>query len=215
MTLIAVEGPSFAGKSTLLAQLAAHFSTEVIKEHYDYAQAGSPSDRPKNEDPYANADFFIGLEKRRALDIKAAFGQHDLVFSDRSVVSLLAYELGITAVKDKIPVMVVVPEYLMKVARQEIGARKIVVPDGFILLRTADEETHNLRVKERGKTNSDIFNQYFFSQAISNTTEQACKLLCPDTPALTIISMNVEGGRKQTFEEAVKFVEGITIESKA
>jgi len=209
MSHIAVEGPSFAGKSTLLAQLAVVFSTETIGEHYDYVSAGFPPDPKTNEEAYVNADFFIGLEKKRAVDIKEALGRHALVFSDRSVVSLIAYQLALNAVKDKIPGIIAVPEYVIKRAQQEIEAGNIEVPDGFLLLRTADEATHNLRVGERGKSKSDIFNQYFFSRAISKATEEACNLLCPSVPTHTIISKNVERGRGQTLEEAVSFIKNV------
>lgn len=213
MTLIAVEGPSFAGKSTLIAQLTARFSAEPIGEHHDYVSAGFPPDPKTNEEAYVNGDFFIGLEKKRAVDIKEALGRHALVLSDRSVISLIAYQLALTAVKDKTPGAIAVPEYVINRARQEIESGNIVFPDGFLLLRTADEETHDLRVRERGRTNSDIFNQYFFSQAISRATDEACALICPDVPSHTIISKNVRGGREQILEEAASFIESVTSRS--
>ena len=210
MTLIAVEGPSFAGKSTLLAQLAALFSTKTIGEHHDYVSAGFPPDPKTNEEAYVNADFFIDLEKKRALDIKEALGRHALVLSDRSVVSLVAYQLALASTKDKLSGAIAVPEYVIHRTRQEIEAGNIEVPDGFLLLRTADEETHNLRVEERGRTNSDIFNQYFFSQAISKATEEACNLICPNVPTYTILSKSAERGREQALAEAVNFIGSVT-----
>lgn len=207
MTLIAVEGPSFSGKTTLLTQLAAQFSTETIGEHHDYVSTGFPPNPKTNEEAYVNADFFLGLEKKRAADTRQALGRHTIVFSDRSVISLVAYQLALAAVKDKAPEAIAVPEYVTTLARQEIEAGNIEVPDGFILLRVADETTHNLRVDERGRTNSDIFNKYFFSQAISDATEEACRMICPDVPTHTIISKNIEGGREYILNEAVSFIE--------
>lgn len=209
MTLIAVEGPSFSGKSTLLSQLAQRYSTDTIGEHHDYAGAGFPPDPNTKDEAYVNADFFINLERKRAVDIKQAFDRHALVFSDRSVVSLVAYQLALIAVKDKLPGAIAVPEYVINHARQEIDAGKIEVPDGILLLRTADQETHNLRVGERGRTNSDIFNQYFFALAISKATEEACNLICPSVPTHTIISDNSERSRQQILEEAVSFIQSL------
>jgi thymidylate kinase len=211
MTLIAVEGPSFSGKSTLLAQLAAQFSTETIGEHHDYVSNGFPPNPKTNEAAYVNADFFFSLEKKRAADTRQALGRHAIVFSDRSVASLVAYQLALAAVKDRVPGAIPVPEYVTTLARQEIEAGNIEIPNGFILLRVADETTHNLRVDERGRTNSDIFNQYYFSQAISDATEEACRLICPTVPIHTIMSKNFEGGREYVLNEAVRFIEEVTL----
>ena len=210
MTLIAVEGPSFSGKTTLLTQLVARFSTETIGEHHDYVSTGFPPNPKTNEEAYVNADFFLDLEKKRAADTRRALDRQAIVFSDRSVVSLVAYQLALAAVKDKVSEAIAVPDYVMSLARQEIEAGNIEVPDGFILLRVADETTHNLRVDERGRTNSDIFNKYFFSQAISDATEEACRLICPGVPTHTIISRNFEGGREYVLNEAVSFIEDMT-----
>lgn len=209
MKLIALEGPSFAGKSTLGAQLAAHFSTEIIGEHHDYVSNGFPTGPKTNEEAHVNADFFLGLEKRRSADIMKALGRHSLLFSDRSVVSLVAFQLALASSPDKDHRAIAVPDYAIECAQQEIEAGNIKVPDGILLIRTADEETHNFRVGERGRTNTDIFNQYSFSQAISKATELACTLICPYTPTHTIISENVKESREQNLKDAISFIEHI------
>lgn len=212
MSLIAVEGPSFAGKSTLLVQMAARFATVAIGEHHDYISAGSRPDPKTEKDAYANADFYISLEKKRAIDIRAALNQHRLVFSDRSVVSLVAYQLALDATKGEIPeATVAVTDYVIRLAQQEIEDGKIEIPDGIIILRTADEATHNLRVEERGRTSEAIFNQYSFSLAIGKTTVEACSLVCPSVPTYTIVSKNTEGAREQSLREAVGFIEDIML----
>lgn len=94
-TIVAVEGPVCAGKSTLIKHLKIA-SVGIIDEYSEYVASANrdfprfPPSSPKQAQ--RNFEFFLGLEKRRTLDL-AKLRQNKIAI-DRSIYTLLAFEAG-------------------------------------------------------------------------------------------------------------------------
>lgn len=92
--LITVEGASFSGKTSLIAQLA-QYGYKFIGEYADYANNGLdfpklPFDTP--EEAKSSIDFFLEIEKRRTADAKKLAKNSNLpIIMDRSPFSCMVF----------------------------------------------------------------------------------------------------------------------------
>jgi len=96
---IGIEGPSFAGKTTLCEELARQFPRHygVVPEYVTYAggETKFPAFPPTtNEAALAAFHFFMQIEERRQSD--AASKPTDHVIFDRSLFTLAAYEYAVS-----------------------------------------------------------------------------------------------------------------------
>lgn len=96
---IGIEGPSFAGKTTLCEELAQQFPWRysVISEYVSYAggETRFPVFPPKTrEEAFAAFQFFILIEEQRQKD--AASKSTDRVIFDRSIFTLAAFEYAVS-----------------------------------------------------------------------------------------------------------------------
>jgi thymidylate kinase len=98
--IVAIEGPSDSGKSTLIEGLARHFAaTEPMVFPCYVEEAGGESKVPpfatKVEEQIRAIDFFLGLEANRHRRLAAAGETVELAILDRSACTLLAHSYAV------------------------------------------------------------------------------------------------------------------------
>ncbi|MBU1199943.1 AAA family ATPase [Patescibacteria group bacterium] len=93
--IVAIEGPVCAGKSTLVEKLNREGLGTVLEysEYVAHANQDFPKFPPTDEEAAKKSfEFFLNLERRRSQDM-AGLAQ-DTIAIDRSIFTLLAFEVG-------------------------------------------------------------------------------------------------------------------------
>lgn len=97
---IAIEGSVCAGKSTLLGKIGAQSNASIVSEYMIYRPAPGLTLHkfpPQNEqEARENFSYFLEVEKLRKRDYGLSLAR--LKYLDRSIFTLLAFELGLRAV---------------------------------------------------------------------------------------------------------------------
>lgn len=211
MRLRSIEGPSFAGKSTLANYLAQAYEGIYIREYMDYANAEGCPGRPlaptSIEEAKAGFDFFLDIERRRTADIRRGLASGCLVVSDRTVLSLVAYQLALDRQGGRLPGRhIAVPDYALEQTQHAVEQGDVEMPDRLIVLSVANEATHQERVARRGATAMGVFNHWCFSVELSRATEEAAaSLLDTDTEVLSLPSYNGEAAFTNMITAATEF----------
>ncbi len=213
MKYACVEGPSFAGKSTLAKRLVDHYDGKFIGEYMDYAttngRTGFPPLPSTIVEAKAGVDFFIGIERERSSDARRHMADGNTVFGDRSVVSLAAYQLALDRQRRHLPGnQIAVPDYTLEAIDKAIEKGDVELPECLIVLRAASRTVHEARVSRRGETTMGAFNHWFFSQALADATSEVSELLLPaDTPIRNLTSYEGEDKLAHNVLEAVIFLD--------
>jgi dTMP kinase len=134
--LIAVEGIDGAGKTTVVAALARELrrrgrSVRTRREPAD-RELGAAAQRAGARDPWTGAVYFTIDRFRARPGLERDLARHDLVVTDRSMFSTLAYQ----------------GSGLSRVARarlEELQRRATVVPDRVVLLDLSAAEARRRR----------------------------------------------------------------------
>lgn len=97
--VVAVDGPSDSGKSTLIAGLSRHFAGEDPVVMPCYVDQASGSDVPEFttdvDEQMEAVDFYLGLETERARSLAGIDGPKKLIILDRSVYTLVAHSYAV------------------------------------------------------------------------------------------------------------------------
>lgn len=151
MKYVAIEGSSYAGKTTVVSEFARK-GYPVIPE-YDTFGSFPPQGETLQECKNAALNFIHRERQRTALLGKITSNQ--FVFSDRSVFSLVAYEdMMIRQVETdaKREQHRAVQLFMIDSLDTEIQKGNIVLPDISLTLRLDSQEAFDARVKQRGVT---------------------------------------------------------------
>jgi|GEM_PF-2190855 len=221
MKYACIEGPGFAGKSTLAKQLVEHYDAMYIGEYMDYAtingRTGFPPLPDTIEEAKAAIDFFVDIERERSRDVRKHITGGRKVFGDRSIISLAAYQLALDRQKSHLPGnQIAVPDYTFEVLDRAIKKGDVELPERLLLLRVASRTVHENRVKRRGgETTMGAFNHWFFSRALTEATQEASELLLPaDIPIRSLISHEGDNGLAVTMQEAINFLDAPVLEAE-
>lgn len=206
-----VEGPSFAGKSTLSRSLAYHYGGIYVGEYREYAyhagRRGYPPQPTTTAEAEAFIDFFMDLERERSAHIRSTIEAGRNVYSDRSILSLAAYQVALARQQVVLPnAPKAAPDYALEAIVQAIQQGDVALPERVILLRVANRAVHEGRVLRRGQTPMAECNLWAFSQAVTAATEDMSELLLPaDTPVRSIVSY--EDDLSHTLRDSFNFLE--------
>ena len=148
MKYCAIEGSSFAGKTTICDMLA-KLGIATIGEYDTYMKLNV--DPINLDDHKAFIDTFIQAERQRSMDV--AKQSSEIVVSDRSIISLLTfddmatkYNIGNPAVRPA------AREYLNERLEREVYLGNIITNNCVVVVRLDDESVFNQRVQSRGVT---------------------------------------------------------------
>lgn len=213
MGLRSIEGPSFAGKSTLAQSLTRRHDAVFVGEYMDYAHRNGRRGFPPPPATIAEAkmgvDFFINIERERTKEIRQHLGRGRAVISDRTVLSLAAYQFALDREKNALSGLhIAVPDYTIEAIRVGIKAGDIEMPEHLIVLRAASHAVHDARVQRRGNTTMGVFNHWHFSVALSESTDLAADLLLPKSAHVQkLVSYEGETAFAKNFHDASAFFE--------
>lgn len=185
MDVIALEGSSFAGKSTISRQLGNDLNAPIIGEYIDYAKNGFP--------PFANSraelddqiDYYLDLEAQRKRTLASA--SDSTVIVDRTAASLVAFqkamlshETGTRYHWD--------PEQLQARIKAGVACGAVIVPRLVFVVSAGSKETHDQRVAKRGMVNLSALNEWTFSESIRSHTLDALDTLFPSAEIVECIN---------------------------
>jgi len=213
MRLRSIEGPSFAGKSTLARHITETHGGMFIGEYMDYAitngRSGFPPLPATVEEAKRGVDFFMDIERERTNDIRKGLCDGLLVVSDRTVLSLAAYQLALYRHRDSLPGdQIAVPDYAIEKIQNATEKGDIEMPEKLVILKPENREVHEARVRKRGRTTMSIFNYWFFSVELSQATEEASNILVDSGMSKKVVlSNNDEANFVQNIAEVSDFFE--------
>jgi len=131
--VVAVEGLSFAGKTTLVHALASVRGALALPEYCQLAPL--PPFPPRDRCDVAKAlEHFLSLEHHRARTAPAA--GHPVVVLDRSPLTLISYEIGIAELG--VPTD---PELAVRLYSDAVDTGLVLAPHGYLYLRVPDAVT--------------------------------------------------------------------------
>lgn len=201
MSIIALEGSSFSGKTTLSNQLSERLDAPVIGEYIDYALRarldGFPPFACNRTELDEQVEFYLELEASRAQDV--ASSGSSIVIVDRTVASLAAFHRIHQRRAERLDTYwdTDLMERRIRLS-QELG--RIVVPDVIFVLSAGSKEEHDARVKCRGaiaEGHLSLLNDWNFSEELRQDTCDALHSIFPTQPVIECVtstgSQTVEG----------------------
>lgn len=159
----ALEGPAFAGKTTIINYLRDNFNDQVIVIPEASEYVGGDKYFPSVpfetfDDARASTQFFIELEKHRCQKAVELQHEHNLpVILDRS--TPLSTVLFYSLLEEKFPQLHEAKfkdsfkQHSIEIFRQEIEKGTFFIPENFILLKPKNKEVFEKRLS-RGAKNS-------------------------------------------------------------
>lgn len=166
MKYVAIEGSSYVGKTTVVNRLSQE-GFDIIPE-YDAFGPFPPLGKTLDACKEAAMDF-IHRERLRSLML-GRLASNELVFSDRSLFSLITYEdmmmhaAKTDAVREQHRN---VQDYIIDILDKEIRQGDIVPPDASIILRIDSKDNFESRVKQRGVTAIRYLSYFTVQQLIA------------------------------------------------
>jgi thymidylate kinase len=192
MGILAVEGSSFSGKTTMVNLLGEHFSGRIIGEYYDYAiktsKDGFPPFAKTRDQLDQQIDYFLNLEAERTAEVEES-SQVKPIIVDRTAASLVAFQRS----------MQELPEYrenswdadaMQRRIKTATYLGRVIMPDIVIVLSAGSRQEHERRVGSRGVIESiPTLNQWDFSESIRLNTLDALNAIYPYTDILEANSL--------------------------
>ena len=191
-SIFAVEGLVHAGKSTLIGGLSTDQRILCVPEYIDFTDEGFPG-FPKNiEDARAADLFFLKLEHKRIQLIKES---HSIVFLDRSILSIIAYNYAVEGMTDgKVP--------CFTRGQQSFGLHDWIFPQKCIYLNISDEEVDIRHKFETGQYKSIFLNRKF-NALLRKFYEKEMKVMFP---WIELISFDAMRHSQQILSEVRKML---------
>jgi thymidylate kinase len=178
--VIALEGQSYAGKSTALAALRDQ-GYGAIREYSEYKRSTSPDHFVQQSPEEARNDFFfyLDIERLRYQEYLQIESKKPAVFLDRSVFTLIAYRCAILHLSEA-PLTGIVPWAMETVVS---GAFPILYPRHIIYLHLPLAE-----LKRRHQLAGDHLPSYFMDDVFYTTFFSFfCALQAVEPTWITII----------------------------
>lgn len=204
-SLVAIEGNSFAGKSTSVKGVEARYGLPSIDEYFHYAERLGqtfPSFPPESlDDARRSIDFFVRIEQQRSADAVALSCQRQQpVVMDRSPFSCIVFQW---TVKQNMPSIPEAYAYSLEAFMAEHEKGNIVFPDGLVHLEPESEEIFRRRVHQRGKVDIDFLNDVETLKAMRDWYERTIEIAYPDTG---IMLRTVEGDVDMTSRHVYEHI---------
>lgn len=158
--IAAVEGNSFAGKTTLANSLKGSYGFKVVEEYDKYSGGGHnfPIFPPETYGEAKKAvDFFTELEKRRSGDANdLATKTTDGVVMDRSFYSCICFQRAVSLLMPSVPNAYL---YSLESFEKHVNDKNILVPPVLIYLEPQSSILFQKRVGSRGRVSIDFLNE--------------------------------------------------------
>jgi len=155
--IIAIEGSSFTGKTTLCKTLVDRFDFGFIPEYYFFAGKKFP-DYPFTDIRAArdNVDFFATLETARKLELEKTPAASGKIVVDRTFLSIAGFQYLASLRQQE-------GSSALGYAQEKIDSlltnNSIIIPDRLVIL-SIDRVLFETRVKLRGKAIYEILNDF-------------------------------------------------------
>jgi hypothetical protein len=163
MKYVSIEGSSYAGKTSVINQLE-QMGYETIPE-YDAFGPFLPNDGTLGSTQDVAKDLIERERKRTALLEKTS---GDIVFGDRSVLSLITFEDMISYLKSGIVgTENESRDHIIGLLDDEIKKGSIIFPNAMIVMRVDSEDAFKERVNSRGATAVEALSSFAVQQLIS------------------------------------------------
>lgn len=190
--VVVLEGPCFAGKTTLAGELAARFGATIAPEYADVAAL--PSFPPSDEAAVTAAlEHFLMVEHHRA---EQAAGT--VVVCDRSPLTLIAFEHAMAALAvPRDPIQAV--EMFTRAA--ERGG--ILVPDGYVHLTITPEEAA-ARQQRRGPVAAHLTHP-----RVQALMREACEFYLRQVPPQRCLPLNGDQPLTEVVQATSAFLDGL------
>lgn len=192
MKYVAIEGSSYVGKTTVVNRLSQE-GFDVIPE-YDAFGPFMPVGKTLDECKRAAMDF-IDRERQRSLML-GKLASSEIVFSDRSIFSLITYEdmmMHIAKTDSLREQHRNVQNYIIDMLDKEIHQGDIVPPDASITLKIDSRDIFESRVKRRGVTAIQYLSYFPVQQLIAEKTfNYSVAVLGEDASGTIDVSSNTE-----------------------
>ena len=147
--IVAIEGHSFAGKTTLLNYLVNNYPVSVVGEYDTFVK--NTNEYPKfphttQEEALIDIDFFANLEKKRTNEILNKQVDKTL-YIDRTFVSVVLFQKFVNLIKNEFEYDSYF--YAKKKFLQLLNNNFSLIPDYIIILQTKNSFVHNSRLKRK------------------------------------------------------------------
>lgn len=186
--IIAVEGVSCTGKSTLASELARHFGWQVVDCYYHVADdptvLGEPVARFKDA-LLAALDAHLLIEAERQRQAAIAVDRDGGVVMDRSIDTLLAHVRAVGRLRG-----FDVTAAARTMVSESVRAGTAVVPDVTLLL-TAASDTLALRARTRPGLPAVYYDPRFsehFNEHFTDPMTARCLPIGADAPAPAVLA---------------------------
>jgi deoxyadenosine/deoxycytidine kinase len=181
-SLLALEGPSLAGKTSLARRIAAGARFKVLREYTDEVNDAPYPDQPSRESQLASFRFFLTLEERRCQIVEQTLSGSPILL-DRSIDTLLAHAFALDIVRSL---------GCYPAVREELRHHRYLVPDLTVFLDVSADEV--FRRASLGVPRPRLlvcpeyiaaFRKYFVQEPI---IAKRCRFLDPDNAADLILT---------------------------
>lgn len=198
--VIAVEGPSFAGKTTLASAIAPPLGAVVVPEYSD--MAALPPFPPQDlSDVAAALDHFLRLEVERSR--LAVDARTPVAVTDRSPLTLIAYEFAIAALG--VPAN---PQLAVRLYSEAADEGRILHPDGYLYLRITDEVT-TARTAARGPIASHLSLSH-----VRDGMDRVCQRYLASLAPLRWLELDGAAPLRELVHQATAFVRRLSSEPR-
>lgn len=160
-SFFAIEGPAFAGKTTIINYLEKNYGNEVsiLPEASEYV--GGDNNFPNIpfasiEDAKSSTHFFLEMEKmrcREALEVSKQSNKKILFDRTTMLSSIIFYDLLETNFKEMHKFKDSFKQYALEICAKTLKEKEFFVPDKIILVKPKNKEVFESRLS-RGTKNS-------------------------------------------------------------
>lgn len=206
--LIALEGHSFSGKTTLINDIAVgNYDGVAIIQEYDLYAGGAENFPPvpsqSTKDARDNVDYFLELEVKRSQDALKALraGQSTIIF-DRSFYSVLLFQYYLKENKKDWPHAF---EYAQSKFIKGVNSSRIFAPTNLILMDTLDSQTFISRTKR--KISLSFYTEQSTQKFMNDKYDSIREKLYDNNSAMKLKSSNGIESRKLLVKKVLGFIE--------
>lgn len=157
LSISAIEGNSFSGKTTLANELEKGYGFSLIQEPGAYVN-GFPNFPPDSYTEAKNAiDVLVNVEKRRSIDAINLSEGSECVVMDRSLWTYPAFQYVVMKRMPDIPNSYL---YSLDVLQKHIENEEIIAPGAIVNLIPKNQAELERRVGERGRVEIEFLNNW-------------------------------------------------------
>lgn len=185
LRIAALDGNSFAGKTSITRTLGKDHDFAVVPEPSEYCTL--PTFPPATYyDAKQSVDYFLEIEKRRSDDAVGFTATASAgVIMDRSLWCYLSFQ---HVVRKRMPQTPNAYEYCLDIFERGVRDRDVIIPSIEILVTPKDNAIHNRRVEQRGPVDIVFLNDYKTTLCINQWLSEIIRIAYGRSKGLEVYS---------------------------